>query len=110
MDTQPVDSEITSDEKLWALLAYVLSPLVPVILLFLEDKRNRPFIKAHLIQSLILGLVIYVLGSIFTFVLVGFCIMGVGFIAEVYFGLQAYQGKYVNIPVLTDFIKRQGWA
>ena len=30
------EPEITSDDKLWALLAYVLSPLVPIIILFLE--------------------------------------------------------------------------
>lgn len=40
-------SEVTSDDKLWALLAYIFSPLVPIILMLMEDKKNRPFIKAH---------------------------------------------------------------
>jgi hypothetical protein len=28
----------------------------------------------------------------------------------VYCGIQAYGGKTVTVPVLTDFIKNQGWA
>ena len=35
------NSEITSDDKLWALLAYILSPLVPIIILVMEDKKNQ---------------------------------------------------------------------
>jgi uncharacterized membrane protein len=27
-----------------------------------------------------------------------------------YWGWQAYQGQLVEIPVLTDFVKKQGWA
>jgi hypothetical protein len=28
----------------------------------------------------------------------------------IYWGIQAYQGNYVTIPVITDFVKKQGWA
>jgi uncharacterized membrane protein len=48
-------SEVTSDDKLWAALAYVFSPLVPIIIMLLEDKKNRPFIKAHNMQALVWG-------------------------------------------------------
>ena len=41
------DESVTSDDKLWALLSYILSPIVPIILLLMEDKKNRPFIKYH---------------------------------------------------------------
>ena len=40
-------NEISSDDRLMAALAYVFSPLVPIIFLLMEDKKNRPFIKAH---------------------------------------------------------------
>lgn len=47
----PPTQEITSDDKLWALLSYILTPLVPIIVLLLEDKKNRPFIKVHAMQA-----------------------------------------------------------
>src|SRR3990172_6992824 len=55
MSQEPM-MEVTSDDKLWALLAYVLTPLVPIIILLMEDKKNRPFIRAHNAQALAWGL------------------------------------------------------
>lgn len=95
-------SEVTSDDKLWALLAYIFSPLVPIILMLMEDKKNRPFIKAHNAQALILGII--------TILTSGFCIGLLVWIYAIYLGFQAYQGKLVNVPVITDFVKGQGWA
>ena len=112
MTEQPLNPEITSDDKLWALLAYVLSPIVPIIILFMEDKKNRPFIKAHNIQALAWGLVNAVVGSILS-ALLFFCFGAptiILWLVGCYWGYQAYQGKYVKIPVITDFIQKQGWA
>ena len=100
------DPEITSDDKLWVLLSYVFSPVVPIIILFLEDKKNRPFIKAHNTQVLILGIINVILGL--TVVLS--CVSVLLWIYMVYLGIQGYQGKYVNIPVISDFAKNQGWS
>lgn len=104
--------DVTSDDKLWALLAYVFTPLVPIIIMLMPDKKDRPFIRAHNVQALVWGLVNAVLGSILSTVLF-FCfglpwlvIWGIG----VYWGFKAYQGQYVTIPVVTDFVKKQGWA
>jgi uncharacterized membrane protein len=72
MTFEPSD-DVTSDDKLWALLAYVLTPIVPIILLLMEDKKNRPFIRAHNAQALAWGLVNLVLGTILTTVLF-FCL------------------------------------
>jgi len=57
-------SDITSDDKLWVLLAYIFSPLVPVIILLMADKKDRPFIKANNIQALIWG-ICWVVSGIF---------------------------------------------
>lgn len=94
--------EVTSDDKLWVLLAYVITPIVPIILLLMEDKKNRPFIRAHNAQALVLG-IIFVLTS-------GFCIGFLVWLYSAYLGFQAYQGKLVTIPLITDFVKGQGWA
>jgi len=102
--------ETSSDEKLWVLLAYILSPIVPIIILLMEDKKKLPFIKAHNAQALVMGIVIWVLSGVLAFVFVGFCIGIVGWILMIYWGIQGYQGKYVTIPLVTDFCKKQGWA
>jgi uncharacterized membrane protein len=96
------NSEITSDDKLWALLAYILSPLVPIIILVMEDKKNRPFIKAHNVQALILGVIAVITSS--------FCIGILVWFYMIYLGIQAYNGKTVEVPVITNFVKGQGWA
>jgi uncharacterized protein len=104
--------EATSDDKLWALLAYVLSPLVPIIILLMEDKKNRPFIRAHNAQALAWGLVNLIGGTIlssllfFCFGLPSILLWGIG----VYWGIQAYNGKMVEIPVISNFVRNQGWA
>jgi len=109
MDEQP---QITSDDKLWALLAYVLSPLAPIIILLMEEKKDRPFIRAHNAQALVWGIVNVVGGTILSTVLF-FCLGAPSVIIwaiGVFWGIKAYQGEYVTIPVITDFVKNQGWA
>jgi hypothetical protein len=42
----------------------------------------------------------------FCFGLPSILLWGIG----VYWGIQAYNGKMVEIPVITNFVKQQGWA
>ncbi len=109
MSEEPIIAdEITSDDKLWAALAYFFSPIVPIILLLMEDKKNRPFIKAHNVQALVMGIVLSVVG-----VPIAAVTLGCGsliFLVMWFWAYKAYQGEYVNIPIVTDFVKNQGWA
>ena len=106
-----VDPNITSDDKLWALLAYLFTPIIPVILLLIEDKKNRPFIKAHNAQALAFGIVAWVISGVLAPVVgLGCIIWAVAFVLQIIWGIKAYNGEYVNIPVITDFVKKQGWA
>jgi uncharacterized membrane protein len=102
-------ADVTSDDKLWSALAYVFSPIVPVIILLMEEKKNRPFIKQHNMQALILGIVLWVINVVLSFVFIGICTSGLTLILMIYFGYTAYQGKAVKIPLVTDFVKNQGW-
>jgi uncharacterized protein len=102
--TVQTDESITSDDKLWALLSYIF-PLIALILLFIDDKKSRPFIKYHGVQALSLGVVSMAL----LIILVGFCLSPLLFIYAIYCGIKAYQGEYVTIPVITDFVRKQGW-
>jgi uncharacterized membrane protein len=104
--TPPAD--VTSDDKLWAALAYVFSPIVPIILLLIEGKKDRPFIKAHNVQALVAGIAVEIIIAItgcFTF---GLTVLL--WILLLYWAYKAYKGEYVTIPVVTDFVKNQGWA
>jgi len=105
------ETEPTSDDKLFAALAYVLSPLVPIIILFLEDKKDRPFIKAHNAQALVAGIALSVIVSLVTVVTCGLGVVSIfGWLIMLYWAYKAYQWEYVEIPVITDFVKNQGWA
>jgi uncharacterized membrane protein len=107
----PAPSDVTSDDKLWAALAYVFSPIVPIIILLMEDKKNRPFIKAHNAQALVAGIVLDVILMILTTVTCGIgAILFIVWIVMLYWAYKAYQGEYVTIPVITDFVKKQNWA
>ncbi len=108
--TEQFAPEITSDDKLWALLAYVLSPVVPIIILLMQDKKDRPFIKYHNAQALVLGVVNFVLAIALGWTLFLSCVPLIIWLVMVYWGIKAYQGEYVVIPVVTNFVKNQGWA
>lgn len=103
--------EVTSDDRLWALLAYLLSPLVPVIILLMEEKKNRPFLKAHNVQALIWGVLGTVLSTVLSPVFGLGCIIAVAYlIITIIWAIKANKGEYVEIPVITNFVKGQGWA
>jgi uncharacterized membrane protein len=110
MTEQPMPSDVTSDDKLWSLLAYVLSPIVPIIILLMEDKKNRPFIRAHNMQALVLGIVEVILAVVLSWTLILACVPFLFWLVMIYWGIQAYQGKEVNVPLVTNLVRNQGWA
>ncbi|MFN2283919.1 MAG: DUF4870 domain-containing protein [Anaerolineae bacterium] len=108
MDPQ-VQIDVTDDDKLWALLSWILAPIVPIIVLLLEDKKVRPFIKYNAVQALVVSVVGYIVSSVLSFIIIG-CFVGVAVLVYIiYLAIQSYQGKWVTIPVVTDFCKGQGW-
>jgi uncharacterized membrane protein len=120
MEQQPVNTEITSDDKLWAALGYPFF-IIALIMLLIEDKKNRPFIKFHAVQALvlnvgvviveiILGIVSSALATV-TFGIGGLlgCIGPLVWLLLIWPAILAYQGKYFDIPVITKFIRDQHW-
>ena len=94
--------ELTQDDKLWSLLSYIFCPLIGIIMLLIEDKKNRPFIKYNAWVSIWLGIVV-ILTS-------GICVGVIVYIYAIYLGIKSYQGEKVEVPVISDFVKNQGWA
>ena len=95
----------TREDRIWVVLSYIFSPLVPIIILFWEEKRNRPFIRAHNAQALGVG----ILSFLISFLTLGFGGLIV-FPFQIFWGFKAYNGNYVEIPLLTNFVKNKGWA
>ncbi len=115
--------EITDQDKLWAALSYVFAPLVGIIVLLMEENKNRPFQKYHAIQSLafavawvvfagLLCILSFILGLTGIGAVLSVCLTPLAFapfLIALYFAYQAYQGQYFEVPVMTDFLKQQGW-
>ncbi len=103
MSQAPVSPDVTSDDKLWAALGYVI-PLIAIVVLFMEDKKNRPDVKFNAVQSLVATVVLTILTTI------TFGCGGILFLVMLWWAYQAYQGQDVKIPMISDFIRNQGWA
>jgi uncharacterized membrane protein len=112
MSQAPMSADLTSDDKLWAFLGYIpiVGWILAIVALLMDDKKVRPFIKFHAIQSLILTVINGVIAGVLSFVVVGICTGILGAIYMLYIGYQAYQGISTKVPFVTDFIKSQGWA
>jgi uncharacterized membrane protein len=106
------DPTLTSDDKTWGGLSYI--PIVGLVVLFLQDKASRPFIKKQAVQSVALAVVVFLatllvgwiplIGWLFSFV------VWLGFAIYMLMNLiKALNGKDVNIPVITEFVRKQGW-
>lgn len=111
MSNEPM-SDLTSDDKLWAALSYVFAPLVGIIALLMEDKKSRPFIKFHAVQSIVASIVFIIVATILSVVTLGFgglCVPLL-WLVFLYWAYVAYQGNDVKIPLVSDFIRNQGWA
>lgn len=107
--SEQVSPEITSDDKLWAALGYPI-PIIAIIVLFMEDKKARPFIKYHAVQSLAFNVVLWIINTILIATVIGSCIAFPLWLVSLWPAYEAYQGKYMELPVITNFIKNQGWV
>ena len=90
-DTNPQPLvEITDDDKLWALLSWIFSPIVPIIVLLLEDKKVRPFIDYNATQALAFGVGYVVSGILVPLVGIG-CFTGLALLVyAIYLAIQSY--------------------
>ena len=104
MTQHRLDPELTSDDKLWALLSWLFWP-VAIIVLLMEGKKNQPFIKYNAVLALACTVLVYVIGTI----TVG-CGLIIGGLYMLYLAIMAFQGNWVEVPWLSGFVKDQGWV
>jgi len=113
----PPADDISDEDQLMAALSYPI-PLVAIIILVAEDMKARPFQRYHAVQALVANAVVWVailvlgtiLGALSCF-LSGICGFGalLLWLVTLYWAYEAYQGKYFEIPYLTQFARGQGW-
>lgn len=123
------DPLATSDDKLLAAIAYgsqLIFPLgfvVPVILLISETSKQRAFQRYHAVQSLALGIAIWLLLGALSIMatIAGVSIIGILclcfivpamiliWLLPLYYALLALNGKRFRIPGLTQFLEDQRW-
>jgi uncharacterized protein len=103
MTEQPINTDVTSDDKLMALLSWLIWP-VAVVMLLTDEKKSRPFIKYNAVHALAFAVVLYILGTISAGAL-----FAIGSVYAIILAIKSYQGEWVQVPVLTDFVKNQGW-
>lgn len=89
------------NDKILAALAYIFAPIISIIIL-VTDMKNKPFLKYHAYQSLVVGIALVVLYTILGITIVGLCAAPLLIVAQFYFAYQAYAKGIFTIPVVTD--------
>lgn len=104
----PIDS--SSDDRLWALLTYIFTPLIPIVIMLMPDKKDRPFLKAHNGQALVLGIAEWLINILLTPVAFVGCITAIiTIVVNIYLGMKANKGEVFEIPIIGPFVRQQGW-
>ena len=104
---------IPENDRLMAALAYLLWFVGPAIILLSPNLAAQRFQRYHAIQGLGLAVVLaadtlvtVVLGMVLCCVWV---LLLIPLCATVYCAVLAYEGKYFEIPILTNVMVSEGW-
>lgn len=102
-----VQPDITSDDRMWAALAWIpitpLWPILAVVALLAETTKDRAFVRTNAMLSLVTGIVLIPL----TIVTMG-CAALI-YLVFFYWAYQAFQGQEPQVPLISSWIRNQGW-
>jgi len=119
--------ESSSDDRLmsalaWLTLVLLQLPIVSVIQLLSPTTKDRLFQRNHAITSLLFfaAAVVYEVVAGIVYMILGALTLGCGYAClwvifflphalGLYYALQAYNGKTIELPVLSNFGRQQGW-
>jgi uncharacterized protein len=108
MKSEQINANATDNDRLWAALAWIpvspLWPLVSILVLLLEDTKERPFVRYNAIVSMVLGLALIPLS------IVTLCCGAIIYVVFFWWAFEAYNGRVVEIPVISDWVRKQGWV
>jgi uncharacterized membrane protein len=101
-------NDITDNDKLMAALSYPI-PIVAIVILVSETNKVRTFQKFHAVQALAFWVPAGLIGIILSPFTCGLSFLLV-WLVSLWPAYQSYQGQYMEMPVITDFIRNQGWV
>jgi uncharacterized membrane protein len=119
--------EPNSDDRLMSALAWLTMvllqlPIVSVIQLLSTTTKDRPFQRHHAVTSLLFyaAAIVYEFVAVIVYAILGALTLGCGYAClwvifflphalGLYYALQAYNGKMLELPVLSNFGRQQGW-
>jgi uncharacterized membrane protein len=108
LQEQAGERELSSNERLWAALSWLpvtpLWPILAIVALLMEDTKDRAFVRYNAVLSIATGVILIPL----TIVTVGCAALL--YLVFFYWAYQAYQGQDVTVPVVSDWVRKQGWA
>ncbi|QLQ07448.1 MAG: DUF4870 domain-containing protein [Anaerolineae bacterium] len=125
--TATAAGDVTSDDRLlaaltWLGLLLLQLPIVSVVILLVEGNKDRPFQRHHAIQSIgfwvgaiiyeIVAAIVFTVKPIVTLGLGALCLWVIFFVPHVLsivYAWQASQGKEIDIPLISKFMRQQGW-
>jgi len=104
-------NDITDNDKMMAAISYPI-PIVGIVILLSESMKVRPFQKFHAVQCLAFWVVVCVVGIILSIITCGLgsLFFPILWLVSLWPAYKAYQGEYMEMPVITDFIRKQGWV
>jgi uncharacterized membrane protein len=104
-----MEAQSNSNDRLLAALTYPV-PIVGVVILLVESMKNNVALKPHAVQSIALAVALGIALTLLSLIPVVGCVTPLIWLGvTIYYGLQAYNGKPVNIPVVSDFCRGQKW-
>lgn len=99
--------DITSDDRMWAALSWIpitpLWPILAVVALLTESTKDRAFVRTNAMLSLVTGIVLIPL----TVVTMG-CAALI-YLVFFYWAYLAFQGQEPQIPLVSTWVRNQGW-
>jgi uncharacterized membrane protein len=101
-------NDINDQDKLMSALSYPIG-IVAIVILLVESMKERPFQKYHAIQALAVNVVLVILSIVLGWTVILSCVPILLWLFTFYYAYKAYQGEYFEVPVLTNFLKGQGW-
>jgi hypothetical protein len=100
--------EVTQDDRMWAALSWLpITPLWPIlaaVALLMEGTKDRPFVRYNAVLSIATGVVLIPLS------IVTLGCAALLYLVFFYWAYQALQGQEVNVPLVSDWVRKQGWA
>ncbi len=97
----PAPGGVDGTSKLLAVLGYLFW-VVAVIALLLDPYKSQYFSKAHAVQAIVLGLIMWVIGWV---PVIGWIVALVAFVFAVIAILKALKGEVYEVPVVYGLAK-----